>query len=137
MKFQKGADRSTKLRQIETLDELSYAAYQASKKAKEKNQKKTDKRSRNGSRNERKASNKKSKIECSYCNRLGHSSKRNQWQVQTKRKKEASETVNAMTTFEFSNLGVDRNYSGTEASDTSVNTQFEAMELEEDQVRKQ
>ena len=40
-----------------------------------------------------------------------------------------------METFEFSNLGVDHCYDKPTPSDTSVNTQFEAMELEEDQVR--
>ena len=66
-------DRSYSLRQIETLDELSYAAYQASKTSNEKSQKKPDKRGRTGNRNERKPSSKKSKIECGYCHRLGHS----------------------------------------------------------------
>jgi len=40
-----------------------------------------------------------------------------------------------MNTFEFSNVGVERRYAEPEPSDPSVNTQFEAMELEEDQVK--
>jgi len=48
-----------------------------------------------------------------------------------KGKKEANETVNAMTTFEFSNFGVERHYSGAEASDTSINTQFDTIDLED------
>ena len=43
----------------------------------------------------------------------------------------ASETINAMETFEFTNVGVKRGYE----EHTSMNTQFEAMELEEDQER--
>jgi len=41
-----------------------------------------------------------------------------------------------MTTFEFTNKGVDRHYDKPEDSDASVNTQFEAIKLEEDQVSK-
>jgi len=43
--------RSIKLRQIETLDELSFAAYQASKKTKKQNQRRSNKRSREKNRN--------------------------------------------------------------------------------------
>ena len=43
--------------------------------------------------------------------------------------------MNVMDTFVFSNLGTGRRYVEPEPSDASVNTQFEAMELEEDQVR--
>ncbi len=46
------------------------------------------------------------------------------------------ESINKMTTFEFTNKGVDRHYDKPADSDASVNTQFEAMELEEDQVSK-
>ena len=45
------------------------------------------------------------------------------------KKKEASEIINAMDTFEFSNVGFERHYSDTEASETSINTQFDTMEL--------
>ena len=48
-------------------------------------------------------------------------------------KKEANEAINVMDTFEFTNVGVGRRYDEPEPSDTSVNTQFETMELEEDQ----
>ena len=66
-------ERSIKLRQIETLDELSFAAYQASKKTKEQNPKRSDKRSRDKNRKDgNKSSGKKSKLKCNYCKKLGH-----------------------------------------------------------------
>jgi len=63
-------DRSMKLRQIETLDELSFAAYQASRKSNERNQKRADKRSRSKNRKDDKKSNsnsKKPRVKCNYC----------------------------------------------------------------------
>jgi len=119
-------------------NELSYAAYKASMTTKEKHPKKNDKRSRNGGRrNDWKASNKEPKIERSFCHKLGHAE--NQcWNIYPELKpnkssaksknKDASNSVNAMEAFEFSNVGVKRGYSEPEPSDTSVNTQFEAME---------
>ncbi len=111
-------DRSMKLRQIETLDELSFAAYQASKKSQEQNQKRADKRSHSKNRKDDKNSNnntKKPKVKCNYCQRLGHSEEecwkkpelRHNKNSKPKGKKE-TESINAMTTFEFTNQGVDR-----------------------------
>ncbi len=37
-----------------------------------------------------------------------------------------------MDIFEFSNVGIERHCLDIEASDTSINTQFDTMELEED-----
>jgi len=66
-------ERSIKLRQIETLDELSFAAYQTSKKKKEQNPKRSDKKSRDKNRKDgNKSSGKKSKLKCNYCKKLGH-----------------------------------------------------------------
>ena len=42
--------------------------------------------------------------------------------------------VNVMTTYEFSSTGVDRRYEDHQPSDTSINTQFDTMELEDAEV---
>ena len=39
-----------------------------------------------------------------------------------------------METYEFSNIGVDRHYEELQPSDTSINTQFDTMELEDAEV---
>ena len=66
-------DRSMTLRQIKTLDKVSYTAYQASKKSKEQNQKRSDKRSRGKKHKDgKKSDSKKSKVKCNHCRRLGH-----------------------------------------------------------------
>jgi len=46
------------------------------------------------------------------------------------REKEAYKSVNAMTTFELSNHGIERRYNEPNAFDASINSQFEAMESE-------
>ena len=38
-----------------------------------------------------------------------------------------------METYEFSNIGVDRRYEELQPSDASINTQFDTMELEDEQ----
>ena len=62
-------ERSIKLRQIETLDELSFAAYQASRKNKD-NPKRSEKRGRNNNRkddNKSTGNSKRSKLKCNHC----------------------------------------------------------------------
>ena len=127
-------ERSIKLRQIETLDELSFAAYQASRKNKEQNPKRSEKRGRNNSRkddNKSTGNSKKPRVKCNYCQRLGHSEEecwkknpefRPNKKSKSKEKKE-TESVNALTTFEFTNRGVDRHYEEPDDSDASINTQ--------------
>ena len=79
-------ERSIKLRQIEILDELSFATYQASKKKIEQNPKRSDKRSRDKNRKDgNRSSGKKSKLKCDYCKNSG-----------TPRKNALSKTLNSV-----------------------------------------
>ena len=130
--------RSSQLRQIETLGQMCFEAFKATKSDKKKESKR-NKRHRNDKRSNNKG-DKKPKVKCNYCQRLGHTEEQC-WvknpelrqKSKPKQKGQKTESVNALTTFEFTNRGVDRHYEEPDDSDTSVNTQFEAMELEEDQ----
>ena len=62
--------RSAQLRQIETLDQMCYEAFKATRSDKKKGSK--NKRHRNDRKSETNKSEKKRKVKCSYCQRSGH-----------------------------------------------------------------
>ena len=125
--------RASKLRQIETLDQMCYETFKATRSERKKG---PNKRHRNDKRSNNNKNDKKPKVKCNYCQRLGHTEEEC-WKKnpalrprQRTNSKPANE-VNVMETYEFSNIGVDRHYEELQPSDTSINTQFDTMELED------
>ena len=99
--------RSSQLRQIETLGQMCFEAFKATKSDKKKESKR-NKRHRNDKRSNNKG-DKKPKVKCNYCQRLGHTEeecyrKNPALRPRQRNNSKPANEVNAMETYEFSNI---------------------------------